>query len=474
MQQRFHGHAAERLLAVDQHAQRLLDTRFALVRRQMQNLQILPISPRRQRLVEQVVGQAEATAGEQLLAVAIICQRSRLADQRVDHMPVIDVPLAATVQPRQRGHLLLGVPHFQMLQVDAHLDPLADQSAVHRIGVVLHVDDAAVRYGHRQPFAGLQPACRQRPQHRLFLGQSFGAWSIPVPANVVQERLVIDGAGKVSTTTQQQRLLHGVFEMPVRRLGIAIFVGLPRLDLLACQAVMFQQALVTFREVASLRQIVHRTAHPVAAMPLGYATQLPQRVLQAHTQALEALGKTERHRLPIRVGQHEVIDQMIEPLPRDGHVQTVHVREVRSAQPARMMNLAEVHLPPRPVRGPPLLDAPLQRPQLSLVKPSRILPQKPIPQGLGLELGRLLQLRGHFRPDLGERVHARAPRAWLRTQFAGKPLHVPIPPCRLSIDTRQARRLAQTFALGQQTKQPPHMDIRNLGHRKLLACWNLR
>jgi hypothetical protein len=56
VQQRFHGHAAERLLAIDQHAQRLLDARFALVRRQVQNLQILTIGPRRQRLVEQVVG----------------------------------------------------------------------------------------------------------------------------------------------------------------------------------------------------------------------------------------------------------------------------------------------------------------------------------------------------------------------------------------------------------------------------------
>jgi hypothetical protein len=304
------------------------------------------------------------------------------------------------------------------------------------------VDDTAARYGHRQPFAGLQPACWQGPQHRLFLGQPFAAWPIPLPTNVVQERLVLDAAGKISTATQQQRLLHGVFEMPVRRLGVAIFVGLPRLDLLACQAVMFQEALVMFREVASLGQIVHRAAHPVAAMPLGYATQFPQCVLQAHTQALEALRKAERHRLPIRVGQHEVVDQMIEPLPRDGHVQTVHVREVRSAQPARMMNLAEVHLAPGPIGGPPLLDTPLQRPQLSLVKPSRILPLKPIPQGLGLELGRLLQLRDHFRPDLGERVHAGTPRAWLRIPFAGKPLHVPIPPRRLWIDTCQARRLA--------------------------------
>jgi hypothetical protein len=97
VQQRFHGHAAEWLLAVDQHAQRLLDTRFTLVCRQVENRQILPIGPRRQRLVEQVVSHAEPTAGEQFLAVAIIRQRSRLAHQRVDHVTVIDVPLAATV-----------------------------------------------------------------------------------------------------------------------------------------------------------------------------------------------------------------------------------------------------------------------------------------------------------------------------------------------------------------------------------------
>jgi hypothetical protein len=78
------------------------------------------------------------------------------------------------------------------------------------------VDDTAARYGHRQPFAGLQPACWQGPQHCLFLGQPFAAWPIPLPTNVVQERLVLDAAGKISTATQQQRLLHGVFEMPVR------------------------------------------------------------------------------------------------------------------------------------------------------------------------------------------------------------------------------------------------------------------
>lgn len=216
MQQRCHRRAAKRLLAVDQHAQRLLDSRFALVRRQVQNLQVFAVRPRRYRLVEQVVGHAEPTAGEQLLAVAIVRQRSRLADQGVDHVPVIDVPLAATAQPRQRGHLLLGVPHFQVFHVNPHLDPLADQSAVHRIGIVLHVNDAAARHGNSQPLARLQPTRRQWPQRRVLLCQPFRSRQIALPADLVQERFILRAIGKVPAAPQQQRLRHGVFEMPMR------------------------------------------------------------------------------------------------------------------------------------------------------------------------------------------------------------------------------------------------------------------
>jgi len=237
---------------------------------------------------------------------------------------------------------------------------------------------------------------------------------------------------------------------------------------------MFQQPLVTLREVASLRQIVHGTAHPVAAVPLGHAAQFPQRVLQAHAQTSETLGETERHRLPVRVRQHQVIHHMLEWLPSDGHLQTVHVSEVGGTQPARMMDLAEVHFLAWPLRGAPLLHAPLQRPQLPLVKPSRILLLEPAPQRLGLKARRQFQLLGHLGPDLDERVHACSPLARMIAQFAGKPLHVPIPPRRLPIDARPPGRATERLSLPQQTKQPPYMDIRDLGHRKLLPCWNLR
>jgi hypothetical protein len=390
----------------------LLDSRLALVRRQVQDLQIFPVRPCRQRLVEQIVGDAETTAGKQFLSVAIIRQRSRLAHQRVDHVPVIDVPLATTPQPRQRFHQLLAVPHLHLLQVKPHFDPFADQPAVHRVHIVLHANHAAGAHRHFQPLARLQTPRRQGSQHRLLEGQPLHAAQVALPAYLVQERLVLPAAGKVPTAAQQQGLRHRVFEMPMRRLDIAVFVGFPRLDLLPHNSVMFQQPLVTLREVPSLRQIVHGAAHPVAAVPLGHATQFPQRVLQAHTQALEALGETERHRLPVRVGQHEVIHQVIEGLPTDGHVQTAHVGEVRGTQSAGMMDLAKVHFLAGSARAAPLLQPPLQRPQLTLVKPSRILLLEPAPERLGLEARCQLQLLGHFRPNLGERVYACSPKAW--------------------------------------------------------------
>jgi hypothetical protein len=207
-----------------------------------------------------------------------------------------------------------------MFHVNPHLDPLADQSAVHRIAVVLHVNDAAARHGHSQTLARLQPARRQWPQHRLLLDQPFRARQIALPADLVQERFVLAAVGKVPASPQQQRLRHRVFEMPMRRLGVAVFVGLPRLDLLSHQAIMLQQPLVTLREVTPLRQIIHGVAQAIAAVPLGHAAQLRESILQPHAQALEALGETERHRFPVRIGQHEVIDQVSERLPGNGHV----------------------------------------------------------------------------------------------------------------------------------------------------------
>jgi hypothetical protein len=374
----------QRRFAVEQGAQRLIDQRLTLRRRQLQDLQIFLVGLGQTPLTQSVVGHAKTAGREQLVAVAVVGKGAGLAHQRVNDVPVIDAVLAAATQTRQRLHPLLAVPHLQVFGIDPHLDPLADQPAVHRVDVVMHVNQTAAVHRDRQPLATVQPPWRQRPQHRQLLSQPPLPARVALPRQLLQERSVLLTAGEISAATQQQGLVHRVLEVPVRRLGIAVLIAFARLRLLHRQAVMRHQALVALGELLALRQVVDRAAEAVGAMPCGHAAQLPQRILQTVAQAGETLGKADRHRLPVRVGQHEVVHQVLEALAGDRHVQAAHVCEVRGAQPAGMVHLAEEHLLGRPACGPPCLDTSLQGPQLAVVEAPRILLLQPGEQGLGL------------------------------------------------------------------------------------------
>ena len=119
----------------------------------MQNLQILPGTvPFVAQGTEAVVGHAEPRRREQIVAVGIVRQRARLADQRVDHVPVMDGVLVAAHQPRPRFHTPVGEPHLDAVDIQPRLDLFADEPAVHRIRVAMKVNQAAAvdAAGHLQ------------------------------------------------------------------------------------------------------------------------------------------------------------------------------------------------------------------------------------------------------------------------------------------------------------------------------------
>src|ERR1017187_1554508 len=106
-------------------------------------------------------------------------------------------------------------------------------------------------------------------------------------------------------------------------------------------------------------------------MPVRHLAQFPERVLQSFAYALEALGIAHRPRFPVRVRQHEVIDQVREALPLDGDAQLFHVREVGRPQAPREVLLREKRLLGRSLCRPPTLPPTLQRAQLSVLKLAR-------------------------------------------------------------------------------------------------------
>ena len=356
-------------------------------------------------------------------------------------MPVRNPVLATAPQPRQPFHTLLGVPHLDLLHPDPCLHPLPDQTRRYRVHVVLHMNRAASVHPHRPPLAGLQTAGGQRAQSTQFLGQTLPPAGVELFKQPAQECLVFRPAGEVPAATQQQRLLQRTLELPMALLTVAVLVGLARLDRLAPQAVVPQQTLVTLGEGRSLRPGRHRRRQPIRPVQLRHPAQFHQRVLQPLTETLVALREAHRARLPVRVGQHEMVDQVIERQALDSHAQLGTVREVAGAQPSRVMHLVEEHLLHRARQRTPLLDPPLQRPQLTVGELAGMAALQINEQRLGLQTGIEAEHLFELRPDADEWIGFGTPVPGHEFDLAGQPAQLPVLAGGLRIDTGPRRRL---------------------------------
>ena len=118
-------------------------------------------------------------------------------------------------------------------------------------------------------------------------------------------------------------------------------------------------------------------------MPPRHATQFPECVLQTVGERLERLRRTQRHRLPVRVGEYEVVHHVIELLAGDRDVQRVHVGEVGGREIAGVVDLAEHDGLPRPMRRPPLPHATLEGAAMRIEELARVLATQPIEERLG-------------------------------------------------------------------------------------------
>jgi hypothetical protein len=288
LRQRDHGVGGQGCATRQHHAQSVVDGDLAGVGRMVQDLQVvLGTGPLVAALTEPVVGQAEACRWEQVVAVRVLCERARLADQRVDDVPIVHRVLVATHQSRQRVNEVVRVPDLDAIGKQSRLDLLPDHAAVHRIHVAMNVHQTAGVHaaGHLQ--TRRQPCFGQVFERRQLLGETVLATRVPHFHETLQEARVLLAAGKLAAATQQQRLIDRGLEVPVRRFRIAVLVRLSHVDSLARQTVMRQQIAIASLEFPRLGMIVHGGSQGIAAVPPRHAAQFPQRVLQAVGKCLE-------------------------------------------------------------------------------------------------------------------------------------------------------------------------------------------
>lgn len=191
------------LALCDGQTQRVLHRILAVAGRQLQNLQVFAEALAWAVIAAQrVVGDPKVTGRKHVLAILVILERSRLADQRIDHVTVVDRVLAAAGQTRHPLDLRVGVPDLDEVGVDHRVDLLSDQSAVYRIRVTLDLDRAAAA----DPDAAdalpvIQLARRQLAKARFLFGQ-FGTPRRVVSADqLLKESFVRLLVGKVATAT---------------------------------------------------------------------------------------------------------------------------------------------------------------------------------------------------------------------------------------------------------------------------------
>lgn len=361
-------------------------------------------------------------------------------------MAIVDPVLGLATQAFHRLHPRPRVPHLNHLGTDARLDPLPPQACRHRVNVLLHLDRAALADPHRLTFQRLQPTLRQRPQPWLLLHELLPAAGVPPGHQRTHQLPVFLPTGEVPAATQQQLLGQRLLQAPMALLAVAVLVPAVRVRGLGRHTVVTHQGLIPGRVLLEVPVVVNRQGHAVGAMTLGHAAQFPQRVLPAFAQAGEALRKAQRHVLPVRAGEHEVVQQVRKRLALDGHPQAVHVREVRGAQPARLMHLAEEDFLGRSVLRLPLPHPPLQRPSLTAPVLGRVFALQPVQERPGLQ-GRLaLQQFLQPRPDVEQRIGPGTPGVW-RARFTGQLTQLAVLPCGLAIHVCLHRRLLERCSL---------------------------
>jgi hypothetical protein len=153
-------------------------------------------------VAELVVGQAESRRRKQIVAVGVLCERARLADQRVDDVPIVHRVAIATYQPRQRVNVLVRVPDLDAVGKEPCFDLLVDQPAVHRIDVAVNVNQAAGVDATGQLQTRRQPRFGQVLERRYLLGEAILSTGVPRRHDLLQELHVLVAAGELATAAE--------------------------------------------------------------------------------------------------------------------------------------------------------------------------------------------------------------------------------------------------------------------------------
>ena len=258
--------------------QRVLHRVLAFVSREFEDFQVFPhrnllaVS-----IAQRVVGDPKMAGREHVFAVLVVLERTRLTNQRVDHVAVVDRESADPDQPRHPLNREPVMRHVDPFGRDPDVDLLTDQTTGNRVGIAADLDRAAGADPNAEnDVVGVKLAGGQWAQVLLLGGKRFLSSPVKARDHVLNELHVVFAAGEVTTSANQQSLVDGVFEMTVGRFHVTVLVGASSVCLLGGGTVMGHQCRVPIGQLLPRRMVVHRRAEAVGSMTLGHPAELPE------------------------------------------------------------------------------------------------------------------------------------------------------------------------------------------------------
>jgi hypothetical protein len=205
--------------------------------------------------------------------------------------------------------------------------------------------------------------------------------------------------------------------------------------------------------------IVGRGRGVVGLVYAGHAAQASEGLLDAFGQRGHRLRAADGHALPVRVGQHDVAQKVVERLACDGHAERMGPGEIGLHRLARAVLLGEEDLFVRPVLGAPLLDATLEGTQVSGLVALGVSLEQILEERLGLEIGSVCKPRGDLSPVLFERVRAGTPGPHRLGNFGRDDSLLQILAGGLAVHVRVHGRFGDAAGFLESAHQFPHLGV---------------
>jgi uncharacterized Zn-binding protein involved in type VI secretion len=324
---------------------------------------------RRQRRHGGVVEPAIGTAGEELVTVDQPWQGHGFGPERVDDVAIVDdvgtAAIAVAAAARQGDHVRPAEEDLEPVVVDAHPQPVADEPRRHGVEDPAEHEAARGGDGDHDLLAVLGAALRQGSERRALGVDAAAVAGVAAADQGIDEAAVVGEGVEVAGAAQQQRILERSLQMAVGGLDRAVLMGDAAVVAAGGHAVVVAKRGIADRPVFFdlRREVAERRREAVAAMLARRAAEGPERVLETRGERHEALAaEHDMGVLEAAESEAEVIEPVGQRYAGNGDAEGAHVGEVRQAEPAGLVDLAEDHLALGAVQRPPLADAPLQRP----------------------------------------------------------------------------------------------------------------